>query len=448
MSFPSVQQAPVYTPTAGSVPQQTAYIQQGRCGSCGVTLLPHPQTQLNQGAGGQHQMSAQGGVQSSGGTLQESHQFSQVSGKSYVGGQGGQQQAETTPGQVQSPQQSVAEAPAERAGEVAAEADKGSPGFDFAAFLSPLNRRERAERAAKAEASSQAQSAQFQAGQDPAGQAPARQAQIEQASPGQIQTGYGQPQKTGQIQSGRADYSQGAQAPQFGQVTTGQTQSGQVQAGHGQPQMTGQIQTGGAGYSRGAQLQSGQGTTSQVQSGYGSQGGQVQPSHTQAGYAAPVQHGQTSSLSGYPQTGQTQQLDTSAVHQTAQQPADASAGGQLMGQSSSSLEATRSQALSDSDQSHDGFVKNIFTALGGLGQGIQQMQGYAVDTIKQQYVKTAALADQQREFLRERGVVLDKERSGAEAPKEQPEAEMQPAGSGANVQQKYSDTTKGAVKSK
>ena len=426
MSFPSVQQAPVYTPTAGSVPQQTAYIQQGRCGSCGVTLLPYPQTQLNQGAGGQHQMSAQGGVQSSGGTLQESHQFSQASGKSYVGGQGGQQQAETTPGQVQSPQHSVAEAPAERAGEVAAEADKGSAGFDFAAFLSPLNRRERAERAAKAEASSQAQSAQFQAGQAPAGQAPVGQAPVGQAPVGQAPVG---------------------QAP-VGQAQIEQASPGQIQTGYGQPQMTGQIQAGGAGYSQGAQLQSGQDTTSQAQSGYGSQGGQVQPSQTQAGYAAPVQHGQISSLSGYPQTGQTQQLDTSAVHQTAQQHAYASSGGQLMGQSPSSVEATRSKVLSGSDQSHDGFVKNMYTALGGLGQGIQHMQDYAVETMKRQYVKTTALADQQREFLRERGVVLDKELSGAEAPKEQLEAATQPAGSGANVQQKYSDTTKGAVKSK
>lgn len=118
MSFPSVQQAPVFTPATSSMPRQTAYIQQGQCGNCGVTLIPYPQTQLNQGASDQYQMSAQ--MQSSGGTLQDSYQFSQASGQSYVGGKGGQQEAEATPEDLQSQYGSESGEP--EAGKPAAEA--------------------------------------------------------------------------------------------------------------------------------------------------------------------------------------------------------------------------------------------------------------------------------------------------------------------------------------
>ena len=214
MSFPSVQQAPVYTPVASSMPQQTAYIQQGRCGNCGVTLNPYPQTQLNQGDSGQYQMSAQGNTQSSGGTLQSSHQFSQASGQSYVGGQEGQQQVETE--QAHSSQQSMLEAselPAQEA--PPAKADTAKTGFDFMAFLSPFNKSEREERArnaAQANTVIHEQSEQSQADLTLADQASADQAQAGQTSSGQVSGGAGSGQ-SGQLSL--SEYTQSGQAQQF-----------------------------------------------------------------------------------------------------------------------------------------------------------------------------------------------------------------------------------------
>lgn len=217
MSFPSVQQAPAYTPVASSMPQQTAYIQQGQCGNCGVTLVPYPQTQLNQGDSGQYQTSAQGNT--SGGTLQESHQFTQASGQSYVGGQGGQQQVETE--QVESSLQSVIEA-SEAPAEEAAPAETGKRGFDFAAFFSPLNKDERDQKARNAAV----QSEQSQTGMQ-IEQTQAEQTQAGQASSDQIMAEDSQPQMTEQIQSGEAGYNQGGQVS--GAVGSDQHKSGQAQ---------------------------------------------------------------------------------------------------------------------------------------------------------------------------------------------------------------------------
>ena len=405
MSFPSVQQAPVYTPVAGSMPQQTAYIQQGQCGNCGVTLIPYPQTQLNQGDSGQYQMSAQGNIQSSGGTLQDSHQFAQASGQSYVGGQ---QQVETAPGQVQSSQQSVVEA---SAGEAApAEADAGKTGFDFAAFLSPLNKDERearAKNAAKAVTGPQIQSEQSQTGQAATDQASPGQAQTEQA-----QAGYGQSQMTGQIQGGGAGSSQGAQA-QSGQAPSDQSQT------------AGQIQGSGSGYSK---------------------GGQVQSSHTQASYTGPVQSGQvpggagsgqSGQLSSSDQPGQAQQPDASAARLAVQQYASAPAGGQSLSHSSQ----PQSQASSVPYQAFAGLsTQKMHVALSEMDHEISELTMSTVDRVALAYDQTLALAGQQRAFLQEHGAL----------PKDVPcascghfeIAKQPPSSSGANVQQKQSDTTK------
>ena len=458
MSFPSVQPAPVYTPVASSMPQQTAYIQQGRCGNCGVTLNPYPQTQLNQGDSGQYQMSAQGNIQSSGGTLQGSHQFAQASGQSYVGGQGGQQQVETTLGQVQSSQQSVIEASEAPSGEAApATADTGKPGFDFAAFFSPLNKNEREERArnaAKADTGphvqseqsqigqaqapagqtqaeqAQAEQAQVQAGQTPAGQTPAGQTQAGQTQTGQTQAGQTQ---AGQTQAGQTQAGQ-AQAGQTsaGQAQAGQTSPGQIQAGYSQSQTTGQIHGGGAGYS---------------------QGGQLQSSHTQSGYTGPVQSGQVPSgassgqsgqlsSSGYTQSGQTQQPDTGAPHLAVQQHASAPAGGQLQSHSSQqrSMMAAQSQASSVPYQALAGLsTQKMHVALAEMDHEISELTTSTVDQVRLAYKQTTALAAQQRAFLQGRGA-LPKE---ACASCGHFEAAKQPfSSSGANVQQKQSDTTK------
>ena len=250
MSFPSVQQAPVYTPVASSLPQQAAYIQQGRCGNCGVTLNPYPQTQLNQGDSGQYQMSAQGKTQSSGGTLQDSHQFAQASGQSYVGGQRGQQQAEA--GQVQSSQQSVVEASAE----APAKADTGKSGFDFAAFFSPLNKDERedkARNAAKAGTDSHVQSEQSRAGtkieRTQAEQTQAEQTQAEQTQAGQTQAGQ----------------------TQAGQTQAGQASSDQIMAEDSQSQITEQNQGAEAGFSQDGQVSGGVGSDQYTLSGQAQQ---------------------------------------------------------------------------------------------------------------------------------------------------------------------------------
>lgn len=430
MSFPSVQQAPVYTPAASSMPQQTAYIQQGRCGNCGVTLNPYPQTQLNQGASDQYQVSTQGGVQSSGGTLQDSYQFSQASGQSYVGGKGGQQQAEATPEDLQSQYGSESGEP--EAGKPAAEASTAKAGFDFAAFLSPLNPEERAEAARAAAAR---ESASLPEGQEEQGQIESDESSFEH-----IQSGYGQSQESEQIQAG-GGYSQGAMV-QSGQVQTGsrgqseQVQSPHTQAGsvtpgqtgqtsslsggqYDQPQMMGQMQ-GSGGYSQGATVQPGQ--PGQVQTGSHGQSGQVQPPHTQAGSVTPGQIGQTSPLS-----------DTSAVQQTAQQHASASAGGQLVSQSS------QRPSMEDSQLS----LKNVYSAVGELDQGIQKIQLSALDDELQRHIQTVALADQQRSFLEAHGISVD-EHLAAAFHKET----RQPASSGAVAQQKHPETTKGTVKTK
>lgn len=438
MSFPSVQQAPVYTPAASSMPQQTAYIQQGRCGNCGVTLNPYPQTQLNQGASDQYQASAQEGVQSSGGTLQDSYQFSQASGQSYVGGKGGQQQAEATPEDLQSQYGSESGEP--EAGKPAAETSTAKAGFDFAAFLSPLNPEERAEAARAAAAR---ESASLPEDQEEQGQI--EQAQSDESSFEHIQSGYGQSQKSEQIQGG-GGYSQGAtvQSGQSGRVQTGshgqgeQVQSPHTQAGsvapgqtgqisslsggqYGQSQMTGQMQ-GSGGYSQGATVQYGQ--SGQVQTGSHGQSGQVQPPHTQAGSVASGQIDQTSPLSG---------LDTSAVQQTAQQHTSASAGGQLVNQSS------QRPSMEDSQLS----LKNVYSAVGELDQGIQKIQLSAIDETLHFHIQTVALAAQQRSFLEAHGVSVD-EHLAAALHKDT----GKPASSGAVAQQKHPETTKGTVKSK
>ena len=434
MSFPSVQQAPAYTPVASSMPQQTAYIQQGQCGNCGVTLIPYPQTQLNQGTSDQHQMSAQG--QSSGGTLQDSYQFSQASGQSYVGGKGGQQQAEAIPEDLQSHYGSESGEP--EAEKPATEASTAKAGFDFAAFLSPLNPEERAEAARAAAARENASLPEDQ-----------EQGQIEsdESSFEHIQSGYSQSQDSEQIQVG-GGYSQGAtvQSGQSGQVQTGSrgqseqvqpphTQAGSVTPGQtgqisslsgGQPQMMGQMQ-GSGGYSQGATVQPGR--SGQVQTGSHGQSGQVQPPHTQAGSVTPGQIGQTSPLSG---------LDSSAVQQTAQRHASASAGGQLESQSS--------QQMEDSQLS----LKNVHSAMGelgqsihGVGQGIQEIQMSVLDDELQRHIQTAALADQQRKFLEAHGISVDKHLAAALH-----KDTKQPASSGAVAQQKHPESTKGAVKSR
>ena len=412
MSFPSVQQAPVFTPATSSMPRQTAYIQQGQCGNCGVTLIPYPQTQLNQGASDQYQMSAQEKMQSSGGTLQDSHQFSPAPGQSYVGGKGGQQEAEATPEDIQSQYGSEYGEP--EAGKPAAEASTAKAGFDFAAFLSPLNPEERAAEAAKARESASLPEEQRQIDQ----------AQSDESSFEHIESGYS-PQESEQIQDG-GGYSQGA-TMESGQVQTGtHGQSEQVQSPHTragsvapgqtgqisslsgghQPQMMGQIQ-GSGGQSQGATLQPGQ--SGQVQTGSHGQSGQVQPPHTQAGSVAPDQTGQTSPLSG---------LDASAVQQTAQQHASASAGGQLVNQSS------QRTSMEDSLLS----TKNVYNAMGELDRGIQEIQLSAIDDILQHHIQTVALAHQQRIFLDTHGVSVDEHLAG--------------------VQQKHPETTKGTVKSK
>ncbi len=410
MSFPSVQQAPVFTPATSSMPRQTAYIQQGQCGNCGVTLIPYPQTQLNQGASDQYQMSAQ--MQSSGGTLQDSYQFSQASGQSYVGGKGGQQEAEATPEDLQSQYGSESGEP--EAGKPAAEASTAKAGFDFAAFLSPLNPEERAAEAARARESASLPEEQRQIDQ----------AQSHESSFEHIESGYS-PQESEQIQGG-GGYSQGA-TMQSGQVQTGSHgQSEQVQSPHTragsvapgqtgqisslsgghQPQMMGQIQ-GSGGHSQGTTVQSGQ--SGQVQTGSHGQSGQVQPPHTQAGSVAPGQTGQTSPLSG---------LDASAVQQTAQQHASPSAGGQLVNQSS------QRTSVEDSLLS----TKNVYNAMGELDRGIQEIQLSAIDDLLQRHIQTVALAHQQRSFLETHGVPVDEHLAG--------------------VQQKHPETTKGTVKSK
>ncbi len=272
MSFPSLQQAPVYNAAASSAPQQTAYIQQGRCGNCGVTLNPYPQPQLNQG--GEYQ-AAQAQLSSS--DMQSTRQITQASGQgyvseSYVSERGAQQQG--AQGVGQSHQQSTASAAtasvAQSGGgqseEAVAEAHTRKAGFDFPAFFSHKNKHERAEEAARlsqtAEAGKgygQSETGQVQSGQTDAARVPTdynetsvglTQGQSETGQ-GQIQDragGYGQAGQasTGLIQDG-ADYSQDGYGQiqdygQAGQASTGQIQDGAdySQDGHGQIQGYGQ----------------------------------------------------------------------------------------------------------------------------------------------------------------------------------------------------------------
>ena len=87
--------------------------------------------------------------------------------------------------------------------------------------------------------------------------------------------------------------------------------------------------------------------------------------------------------------------------------------------------------------------KNVYSAVGDLGQGIQGIQLSALDDELQRHIQTAALAEQQRRFLEAHGISVDKYLAGARH-----KDTRQPASSGTVAQQKHPETTKGTVKSK
>ncbi len=363
MSFPSIQQAPVYAPGASGMPQQTAYIQQGRCGNCGVTLA-FPETQLSQGASGQYQSSQ---VQSSGGDMQSARQITQSSAQSYLGGHGVQQQAQGMQegqqaqvmergqqalgvqaqqtsgmqgqqalgmqgqqaggghgqqalgmqgqqalgmqgqqaagghGQIQSQQQPAVQAPVVPSESSVSETGRGGAGFDFSTFLTYKNKSERAADAAKASQTTQAGVAR------PPGQLQAQQSHVGQTSSVSVQSDSARPLPS--------DFSQT-------QAGYNQTQSGRDQGGTTYSQ-TGLMQTGGA-YGQAGQVQSGA-----VQSGVTCGQVGVVPSDqlpTGAGQAqAWTGHLQSSMESGYVQTGQGQPFHSSALQHGVQQQSSHSA---------------------------------------------------------------------------------------------------------------------------
>ena len=392
MSFPSVQQAPVYAPVPSSIPQQTAYIQQGRCGNCGVTLA-FPETQLSQGASGQYQSSQ---VQSSGGDMQSARQITQSSVQSYLGGQGVQQQAQGMQegqqaqvmergqqtlqglgvqgqqvsgmqgqqaggghGQVQSQQQPVAQATVVPSESSVSETGSGGTGFDFSTFLSYKNKSERAAEAAKASQTTQAGVArppgQLQAQQSHAGQTSSVSVQADSARPlpsdfGQTQTGYSQTQLG------------------HDQVGTAYSQTGQMQAG---------VAYGQAGLAQSGAVQSGA-TCGQV--------GMVQSDQvpTGAGQAhAWTGHVQSSMESGYVQTGQAQPFHSSGRQHGVQQQASHSA------QQSSTLVTQLN-------------TQEIYSAIDRLDRNIQELKSRVLAEEEQSYELLKSWNEKLQSFLEHR----------------------------------------------